>query len=116
MNMAWRNQNHCAIADHTWSNWKTHWTDASSKMRDINRMTAGNKAAFGANAAEEEHQARQITTLLNNLTNASIQKNLTINNLVAFNGRLAQALQETKATLVCRAHRNNLYGYGGYSN
>ena len=35
-------------------------------MHDINRMMAG-KAAFRANAAEEEHQAHQIAALLDNL-------------------------------------------------
>jgi hypothetical protein len=68
-------------------------------MRDINCMTVG-EAAFGANAAEEEHQARQITALLNNLVNASIQKNVTIDNLVASNAQLAQALQEMQAAMV----------------
>jgi hypothetical protein len=69
------------------------------QMRDINLMTAG-KAEFGANSAEEEHQARQITALLNNLANALIQKNATIDNLVASNARLAQALQEMQAEMV----------------
>jgi hypothetical protein len=44
---------------------------AFAKMRNINRMTAG-KATFGTNAAEEEHQARQITASLDNLANALI--------------------------------------------
>jgi hypothetical protein len=57
-------------------------------MRDINRMTAG-KAAFRANAAEEEHQAHQITALLENLANTLIQKKATFNNLVASNAQLA---------------------------
>jgi hypothetical protein len=72
---------------------------AIAKMCDINRMTAG-EAAFGANAAEEEHQACQITALLNNLANALIQKNATINNLVASNAQLVQALQEMQAAMV----------------
>ncbi len=66
MTMAWRKWNRCAIADHTWSTWKTHWTAAFAKMCDINRMTLG-EAAFNTNAAEEEDQARQITALLDNL-------------------------------------------------
>ncbi len=68
-------------------------------MRDINHMTLG-EAAFGTNAAEKEHQAHQITTLLDNLANASIQKNVTIDNLVASNAQLAQALQEMQAAMV----------------
>ncbi len=53
MTMAWCEWNHCAIANHAWSKWKTHWMAAFTEMRDINCMTA-DKAAFGANAAEEE--------------------------------------------------------------
>ncbi len=62
-------------------------------------MTAG-KAAFGANAAEEEHQACQITALLKNLTNTLIHKNLTMDKLVASIAQLAQALQEMQAAMV----------------
>jgi hypothetical protein len=82
MTMAWCEWNCCTIAKHTWSTWKTHWTAAFAKMYNINHMTVG-KAALGTNAAEEEHQTHQITALLNNLANVLIQKNITINNLVA---------------------------------
>jgi hypothetical protein len=57
-------------------------------MHNINCMMAG-KAAFRANSAEEEHQACQITALLENLAKALIQKKATINNLVASNAQLA---------------------------
>jgi hypothetical protein len=99
MTMAWREWNHCAIADHTWSNWKTHWMAAFAKMRNINCMTLS-EAAFGANAAEEEHQACQIPTLLNNLANALIQKIVTIDNLVASNVQLTHAFQKMQAAMV----------------
>ncbi len=59
-------------------------------------MMAG-KAAFGANSAEEKHQARQITTLLDSFANALIQKNTTIDNRVASNAQITQALQEMQA-------------------
>jgi hypothetical protein len=68
-------------------------------MCNINCLTAG-VAVFGANAAEEEHQTCQTTMLLDNLANVSIQKNVTINNLVASNAQLAQALQEMQAAMV----------------
>jgi hypothetical protein len=92
MTMAWRKWNNCAIANHTWSKWKNHRTATFAKMHGINCMTAG-KAVFGANAAEEEHQACKITALLDNFASALIQKNVTINNLVASNAQLMQALQ-----------------------
>ena len=33
MTMAWHEWNYCAIANHTWPNWKTHWTSAFTEMR-----------------------------------------------------------------------------------
>jgi hypothetical protein len=38
--------------------------------------------------------------LLDNLANALIQKNVTIDNLIASNAQLAQALQEMQAAMV----------------
>jgi hypothetical protein len=99
MTMVWCKWNRRAIADHTWPNWRTHLMSAFAKMRDINRMMAG-EAAFGTNAAEEEHQAHQITALLDNLANTSIQKNATIIILTASNAQLTQALQEIQAAMV----------------
>ncbi len=72
---------------------------AFARMHDINLMTVG-ESVFGANAVEEEHQAQQITALLDNLFNAKKQKNATINILVASNAQLAQALQDMQAALV----------------
>jgi hypothetical protein len=67
-------------------------------MHDINHMTAG-ESASGANAAEEEEQARQIALSLNNLANASIQKNSTIDSLVATNAQLMQALADIQIAM-----------------
>jgi hypothetical protein len=68
-------------------------------MQDINHMMVG-ESAFGANAMEEEEQARQIASSLDNLANTSIQKNLTINSLVAKNAQLTQALADIQFVMV----------------
>ena len=91
MTLAWREWRRQHVAEHTWPEWKTHWTAAFAEMRDINRMTAA-ESGFGANAAKEEAQGRQIATSLEHLANASIQKNATIDQLVATNAQLMQAL------------------------
>ncbi len=100
MTLAWQEWKRCPIANHTWPNWKVHWTAAFAKTSDINPMTAG-ESAFGANAMEEEEQARQIASSLDNLANASIQKNLTIDSLVATNAQLTQALADIQIVMVC---------------
>jgi hypothetical protein len=69
-------------------------------MHNINRMTAG-ESAFGANAVEEEEQARQIALSFNNLANASIQKNSIIDSLVATNAQLTQALADMQIAMAC---------------
>ena len=53
----------------------------------------------GANAAEEEAQGRQIATSLEHLISASIQKNATIDQLVATNAQLIQTLELLQASM-----------------
>ena len=67
-------------------------------MRDISRMTTVD-TTFGANQAAEIEQAQQMATSLDNLANASIQKNATIDNLVATNAALSKAIQDIQRTL-----------------
>ena len=57
-----------------WNHWKTHWTAAFAKMRDLNQMTTGNSPSGANQAATEMEQAKQMMTSLDNLANASIKK------------------------------------------
>jgi hypothetical protein len=98
MTLVWRKWKRCPITDHTWPNWKAHWTVVFDKMRKINRMTVEG-STFGANATEEEEQGRLIASSLDNLTNASTQKNLTINSLVAINAQLMQVLVDMQIAM-----------------
>ncbi len=61
-------------------------------------MTTG-KSAFGAHITEEDQQVRQITASLDNLANALMQKNATIDNIVTSSVQLAQALQDMQAAM-----------------
>jgi hypothetical protein len=81
-------------------------------MRGINCMTAG-ESAFGANAAEEEEQVHQIASSLDNLANASIQKNSTINSLVATNAHWTQALVDMQIAMVCMIPPGQTLPYSG---
>jgi hypothetical protein len=93
MMLAWREWKRHPIVNHTWPNWKAHWTAAFAKMHDINCMTAGD-TAFGANQTAEPDQAQQMASSLNNLANTTIQKNTTIENLVATNATLTKAIAD----------------------
>jgi hypothetical protein len=59
------------------------------EMRDINRMTSGDSAFANQAAAQEIVQAEKMAAL-DNLANASIQKNNTIDKLVAANQQQAK--------------------------
>ncbi len=100
MTLAWRKWKRCPIANHTWPNWKAHWTAAFAKMHNINCTMAG-ESTFGANAVEEEEQGRLIALSLDNLANTSIQKISTIDSLVAINAQLMQALAEMQIAMAC---------------
>ncbi len=112
MTLAWHKWKHCPIANHTWPNWKAHWTAAFTDMHDINHMMAG-EFTFGANAAEEEEQGRLIALSLKNLANASIQKNLTIDSLVAINAQLTQALADMQIAMACMSPPVHAPPYSG---
>jgi hypothetical protein len=104
MMLAWPKWKHCLLPDHTWPNWKTHWTAASAKMCELNQMMAGD-TAFGANQAAELKQAQQMASSLNNLVNATIQKNTTIKNLVAINATLTKDIANIQLSIaqICTA-------------
>jgi hypothetical protein len=104
MLLAWHKWKCCPPINHTWPNWKAHWTATFAEMHDINRMTAGN-TEFGANQATELNQAQQMASSLKNLVNATIQKNTTIKNLVATNATLTKAIADIQlsVTQMCAA-------------
>jgi hypothetical protein len=77
---------------------------AFAEMRDINRMTSGDSAFANQAAAQEIVQAEKMAALLDNLVNATIQKNNTIDKLVATNQKqtkiiadLTEAIAKLKA-------------------
>jgi hypothetical protein len=85
MTLTWQEWKRCPLLDHMWINWKDHWMSAFAEMRDINRKTSGNWAFANQAAAQEIVQAEKMAASLDNLANASIQKNDTIDKLVAMN-------------------------------
>jgi hypothetical protein len=90
MTLAWQEWKRRPLLDHMWNNWKDHWMATFAKMRNINRMTSGNLAFANQAAAQEIVQAEKMAALLDNLANESIQKNDTIDKLVATNQQQAK--------------------------
>jgi hypothetical protein len=110
MALAWRKWKRRPFPDHTWPTWKKNWTAAFTKMRGINCMTA-RETSFGTNQATKFEQAQQMASSLNNLANVSIQKNATINNLVATNTTLTKAIAVIQLSIaqMCAARVSTLH-------
>jgi hypothetical protein len=68
-------------------------------MPDINHMTSGDAAFANQAAAQEIVQAEKIVALLDNLANASIQKNDTIVKLVTTNQQQAKIITNLKEAI-----------------
>jgi hypothetical protein len=102
MELAWCKWKHCPLVDHMWNNWKLNWTAAFAETRDINRMIANNNA-FTNQAATNAEQAAMMAKSLDNLANAAIQKNDTVEKLVTANAKLAKALANANA-IIARLH------------
>ncbi|KAL7474049.1 hypothetical protein ACHAW6_000047 [Cyclotella cf. meneghiniana] len=100
---AWRKWRHLPAGQHTWLNWKSHWTAAFNKQRDISRLT-GRTIMSEANAAVDDTQwSSQMITSLDNLANVAVQKNDRVEKLVVANKQLTDTitkLQEDNAKLL----------------
>jgi hypothetical protein len=98
MELAWCKWKCHPLTDHTWNNWKLHWTEAFAETRNINCMIA-NDSAFANQAATDAKQAALMAKSLDNLANAAIQKNDTVEKLVTANAKLTKALANANAAI-----------------
>jgi hypothetical protein len=98
MELAWCEWKRQPIINQTWNSWKMHWTRAFTETCDINQMTAGDRA-FAYQATTKAKQAAHMGTSLDNPANTVIQKNDTVEKLVAANKRLAKALANANAAI-----------------
>jgi hypothetical protein len=91
MELAWHEWKRRPLVDQMKNNWKLYWMAAFSETMDIHRMMASNGALDNQVAAEAE-QAAMMACLLDNLANAALQKNDTVEKLVTANEKLAKVL------------------------
>ncbi len=92
--LAWQEWKCHLLLDHTWNKWKDHWMAAFVEMQGINCMTSADSAFTNQVAALEIVQAEKMTALLDNLANASIQKNDTIDKLVTTKQQQAKIIAD----------------------
>jgi hypothetical protein len=116
MELVWREWKCRPVVDQTWNNWKQHWTAAFTKSRNIHCMMTP-EGAFANQVATNAEQAAMMARSLDNLANVAIQKNDTVEKLVVVNKRLAKALADANAAIVClRLPGHSASQLGGSSN
>ncbi|KAL7476783.1 hypothetical protein ACHAW6_002619 [Cyclotella cf. meneghiniana] len=91
---AWMEWSHRAETQKTWTNWKNHWTQAFNENRAIQHLTGG---IFRANATIEDELYEKMVTSLDNLSNAAVQKNNTIEKLIETNRQQQETIHKLQA-------------------
>jgi hypothetical protein len=116
MELAWREWKRRPVVDQTWNNWKQHWTAAFTESRDIHRMTTTD-GAFANKATTDAEKAAMMARSLDNLANAAIQKNDTVEKLVVANKLLAKASADANVAIArLRLPGHSASQSGGTSN
>jgi hypothetical protein len=105
MELAWHEWKRHLLIDHTWNNWKLHWTAVFAETHNINRMIV-NDSAFANQAATHAKQATMMAKSLDKLANATIQKKDTVEKFVTANEALAKALTNAN-TAIAQLHLPN---------
>jgi hypothetical protein len=96
MTLAWQESRRHPLPDHTWNNWKIHCTDLldGRVCRDLQPHDLWKLGLCQSSRCPRYHLAEKMGVLLNNLANTSIQKNDTIDKLVAMNQQQAQIIAD----------------------
>ena len=92
MQLAWRDW--VRIPNMTWTLWKIHWTRAFQEKRELQILADVPIDAGFANSATEQKMGNNMVTALDNLANAAVQKNDTIETLVSANKNLTDLLAQ----------------------
>ncbi|KAL7479399.1 hypothetical protein ACHAW6_005131 [Cyclotella cf. meneghiniana] len=103
LTQAWCTWKHLPANQHTWLNWKHHWTAAFNKQQDISRLTGGTVMSQANAAVEDAQWSSRMISSLDNLANAAVKKNNTVKKLVVVNKQLTDTitkLQEDNTKLL----------------
>ncbi|KAL7481870.1 hypothetical protein ACHAW6_007550 [Cyclotella cf. meneghiniana] len=95
-------QTSCGCPTH-WLKWKNHWTAAFNEQRDILCLTSGTVMSHANAPVDNAQWSSQMITSLDNLANATVQKNKMVEKLVVTNKQLTDTitkLQDNNAKLL----------------
>ncbi|KAL7479567.1 hypothetical protein ACHAW6_005292 [Cyclotella cf. meneghiniana] len=83
----------CLMAvQHTRLNWKHHWTAAFNKQREISCLTGGTVMSQADAVVDDAQWSSQMITSLDNLANAAVQINDTVEKLVVSNKQITNTI------------------------
>ena len=85
---AWKVWMRRPAATKTWPNWKTHWTEAFIKKRELIQLTGNSFNGMENQAQKEAVMGDKMVTALDNLANVAVHRNDTVEQLVATNKTL----------------------------
>ena len=91
---AWKEGSHRTDDQKTWPNWKNHWTQAFNENRAIQCLTG---KIFCANITIEDEFLEKMVLSLDNLANAEVQKNDTIEKLIDINKQQQETIHNLQA-------------------
>ncbi|KAL7482666.1 hypothetical protein ACHAW6_012249 [Cyclotella cf. meneghiniana] len=95
LTQAWHEWQRLPAVQHNWLNWKNYWMAALNEQHDISHLIGG-MILHQANAVVDDDQwSTQMITSLDNMANAAVQKNDTVERLVLAN----KLLKDTVAKL-----------------
>ncbi|KAL7481609.1 hypothetical protein ACHAW6_007288 [Cyclotella cf. meneghiniana] len=92
LTQAWHEWKQLPAIQHTWLNWKTHWTAAFEEQQDITCLMGGNFTTQANPAVDDSQWSTQMITSFDNLANAAVQKNNAVERLVMANTQLTDTV------------------------
>ena len=98
MEEAWKSWMRTATNLRIWPAWKTHWTSAFQENRELIRLT-GISFNGMANQAQEDEMGTKMVAALDNLANAAVQKNDTVEQLVKSNHTLSTTISSQQTEI-----------------
>ena len=91
MEVTWRKWMRTIALNRSWNAWKADWTQAFQEKRDLYKL-AGIPFNRTENSATEAEMGDNMISALDNLENAAVQKNDTVERLVIANKALTDSL------------------------
>ncbi|KAL7531195.1 hypothetical protein ACHAXR_003897, partial [Thalassiosira sp. AJA248-18] len=93
MDDAWKTWVRMAVPLRTWPAWKTHWTAAFQEKRELVKLTGIAFNDMANSSIQQSEMGDKMVTALDNLANAAVDRNYSVETLVKANNTLSTTIQ-----------------------